>query len=50
VTGVGDDLTATDIEGVVAQYEIKDNKLRIEGEGEAKIYSIAKTIEEGSDM
>lgn len=25
-------------------------KLRIEGEGEAKIYSIAKTIEEGSDI
>jgi hypothetical protein len=25
-------------------------KLRIEGEGEAKIYSITKTIEEGSDM
>lgn len=25
-------------------------KLRIEGDGEAKIYSIAKTIEEGSDM
>jgi hypothetical protein len=25
-------------------------KLRIEGEGEAKIYSITKTIEQGSDM
>ena len=25
-------------------------KIRIEGEGDAKIYSIAKTIEEGSDM
>jgi hypothetical protein len=25
-------------------------RLRIEGEGDAKIYSVAKTIEEGSDF
>ncbi len=29
MTGTGDDLTAADVEGVVAYYEIKDNKFRI---------------------